>query len=165
MSDTADFSFSGRAEVPTAEGTLLDKLRGRVSGKVHRPDVLIEVPERKGVSIQVSPNIKHPEMNKWRRQAGSDSKNGFDSLKFSCIVIAQTCTGIFVDGEEITTESGDPVSFASAEVMEMVGASRPIPDCVLAMYGVDPHVEAAAVKIMELAGWGEGVDEVDPSKT
>jgi hypothetical protein len=29
------------------------------------------------------------------------------------------------------------------------------------MFGVDPHVEAAALTIMEKAGYGEAVDAVD----
>jgi hypothetical protein len=34
----------------------------------------------------------------------------------------------------------------------------------LAFFGLEPHVEAAAVAIIEAAGYGDNVDAVDPMK-
>ena len=45
----------------------------------------------------------------------------------------------------------------------MTGTNRPYPDCVKAFFGIEPHIEAAAVAIMEAAGYGDTVDAVDPT--
>ncbi len=48
--------------------------------------------------------------------------------------------------------------------MAMTNTNRPHPDCVLAFFGLEPHIEAAAVAIIEAAGYGDTVDAVDPTK-
>jgi hypothetical protein len=45
----------------------------------------------------------------------------------------------------------------------MTSTSRPIPDCVQAFFGLDPHVEAAALAILDASGYGDDVDVVDPT--
>ena len=45
----------------------------------------------------------------------------------------------------------------------MTNTTRPLPDCVKAFFGIEPHIEAAAVAIMEAAGYGDTVDAVDPT--
>lgn len=147
------------------EPTLLDRLRTTVEKKVERPAVFVEVPERPGVTVRVSPNITQHQMRSWRKNAGEDTKNGFDPTKFACLVIGHTCTGIFVDGHEVTSESGAPLSFASPEILAMTDTTRPVPDCVRAFFGIDPHVEAAALAIMEAAGYSDTVETVNPTTT
>lgn len=147
------------------EPSLLGRLRTEVQKKIERPMIFVEVPERPGVTIHVSPNITQHQMRSWRKQAGEDTKPGFDPTKFSCLVVAHTTKGIFVDGQEVFGESGAPLSFASPEVLDMTDTHRPIPDCVQAFFGIDPHVEAAALAIMEAAGFSDTVETVDPTKT
>lgn len=147
-----------------AEPSLLDRLRNEVQKKVERPEVFIEVPERPGVTVRVSPNISQNQMRSWRRNSGEDTKAGFDPTKFACAVIGHTCTGIFVDGKEVTNDQGHPLTFASQEILDMTDTFRPIPDCVQAFFGIDPHVEAAALAVMEAAGYSDTVETVDPTK-
>jgi hypothetical protein len=154
------------ASTPKAdEPTLLNKLRERVSAKVSRPEVLVEVPERPNVAVRISPNITQNQMRAWRRNAGEDTKAGFDPTVFACYVIGHTTTGLFVDGEEVFDEDGNSLTFASPIVKEMTDTVRPIPDTVRAFFGLDPHVEGAALAIMEKAGYSDTVDAVDPTKT
>ena len=170
MSDTFDYTDSSAASTSdtsasskTKEPSVLAKLREEVSKKIERPDVTIEVPERKAISVQFSPNITQTQMNAWRRNAGENTKAGMDATKFACFVIGHTCRAILVDGQEATNEDGAPLTFASPEILEMLDVSRPIPDGVRAMYGLDPHVEAVALAIMEAAGYNDSVDTVDPT--
>ena len=173
MSETYDFTNSNEpTEAGTAasrvsrsgEPTVLDRLRDQLSKKIERPEILIEVPERPGVAIQVSPNITQHQLRAWRRNSGENTKNGFDPTKFACYVIGHTCTGIYVDGEEALNENGSPLSFASPEILDMTNTTRPIPECVQAFFGIDPHVESAALVIMDAAGYGDEVEQVDPTK-
>jgi hypothetical protein len=144
--------------------TALSRLRDVITKKVERPVVLLEVPERPGVHVRISPNITQNQMRNWRKQAGEDSRNGLDATKFACMVIGHTTVGIEIDGEEVFDDSGNEITFASSVLMEMTETTRPLPDCVRAFFGVDPHVEAAALAILDAAGFSDTVDAVDPTR-
>jgi hypothetical protein len=170
MSDTSsEFKVVSNIDTPSpsvlshGENNVLNKLKSAIQKKIERPVVEINIPERPGVSIQVSPNINQNQLRAWRKNAGEDTKNGMDTLKFACAVIAHTTVSIVINGETAVNEDGFEMNFASPEIMEMTGTNRPYPDCVKAFFGIEPHIEAAAVAIMEAAGYGDTVDAVDPT--
>lgn len=172
MSDTPNaFVIKSNADTPatpavaTAQPTVLEQLKSVVSKKVERPNVYIEVPERPGVNLVISPNITQHQIKSWRKNAGEDSKNGMDTVKFAAYVVGNTTVGIMMNGEIVTDENGYEVNFASPAILQMTQTSRPVPDCVAAFFGIEPHVEAAAVAIMEAAGYGDSIDAVDPTMT
>lgn len=146
------------------EETQLDRLRSVVKKKVERPVVHIQVPERPGVSIIISPNITQSQMKNWRKNAGEDSRNGLDPTKFACLVIGHTTVGICMDDIEIYDENGNNLNFAHPSILEMTETTRPVPDAVRALFGVDPHVESAALAILDAAGYSDTVAAVDPTK-
>jgi hypothetical protein len=145
------------------EENILERLKATISAKVERDVVLLEVPDRKNVLLRISPNISQTQMKAWRKNAGEESKNGLDPTKFACQVIGQTCVGIEFDGEEVFDDMGNSLNFAADEVLQMTGTSKPVPDAVRAFFGTDPHVEGAALAILEAAGYGDTVDVVDPT--
>ena len=147
-----------------SQPSVLDRLKETIGKKVERRNVFIEVPERPGVLVEVSPNITQHKLKAWRKQCGEDTKNGMDALKFACTIIAQTTCGIYIDGEQAVDEDGYPYTLASDEILSMVGTDRVIPDGVRLFFGVDPHVEAAALAILDAAGYGDTVETVDPTK-
>jgi hypothetical protein len=69
-----------------------------------------------------------------------------------------------MDDEEIYDESGNNLNFAHPLVLEMTDTTRPVPDAVRAMFGVDPHIESAALAILDAAGYSDTVAAVDPTK-
>ena len=146
------------------QNNVLDQLRNVISKKVERSPIFIEVPERPGVTVKVRPQITQHQMKSWRKNAGEDTKAGLDATKFACSVIGHTTIGIYINGQEATNKDGIPLTFASPEILEMTHTTRPLPDCVREFFGLDPHVEAAALAIMEHAGFGDTVDAVDPTK-
>lgn len=153
----------GKPGTPQDEPTLLAQLKGTLSQQVKRKDVFIEVPERPGLVIRYSPNITQHQIKSWRRNSGEDKKGGMDGVRFSCHVLANTCTGFLLNGNEIT-EGGDSVTFNHEVIMKMVGADR-VFDCVREVYGLDPHIESAALAILDAAGYNDDVERVDPTKT
>jgi hypothetical protein len=165
MEETTVYQFGNEAKNESkAEPSLLNRLKTEVQKKVERADVFIEVPERPGITVLVSPNITQNQMRSWRKNAGEETKNGLDATKFACYVVGGTTRGIYLDGEEVFSETGAPLSFASPEILEMTDTNRPVPDCVRAFFGIDPHVESAALAIMEAAGYSDTVETVDPTK-
>lgn len=145
-----------------SEPNLLTQLRSTLAKKVEREDVLIEVPERPGMTIRYSPNITQHQLKTWRRASGADRKEGLDAVRFSCHVLANTCTGFFLNNQEVT-ENGDSVTFSDELIMSMVDAIR-VFDCVRNVYGIDPHVEGAALAVLDAAGFNDDVEQVDPTK-
>ncbi len=143
--------------------TALDKLKGELSKKVRRPEIHLEVPERPNMVIRYSPNINQNQVRAWRRNSGEDTKNGMDATKFACYVIANTCSGILLDGELVTDHNSEPMVFGSDPIMKMVDADR-VQDAIRAIYVVEPHIEATALAIMEAAGFNDSVEQVDPTK-
>ena len=145
--------------------SVLDQLKESLSKKIERPPIHIEVPERPGITISVSPNVTQHQMRAWRKQSGEDTKNGMDATKFAACVIGHTTTGIYVNGEQAVDENGVGYTFGSDAILDMTNTSRPVPDCVMAFFGIDPHVEAAGLAILEAAGYSDSVEVVDPTKT
>jgi hypothetical protein len=143
---------------------VLSQLKAVVGKKVMRPEVFISVPERPGVQILVSPNITQQQLRAWQKNAGSETKNGVDATKFACQVIGHTTIGIYLNGEEVF-EDGRSLGFASPSILKMTGATRALPDAVIAFFGLDPHVEAAALAIIDAAGYGDSVEQTEnPTK-
>ena len=162
---TEDGATPKKVDKPSkSEPTLLDRLREKISTKVERPPVYLEIPERKGVTLKINPNITQVEMRRWRKLAGEESKNGMDATKFACQVIGQTTIGVCIDDQEVFDGDGYPLTFSSSEILEMTETTRPLPDAVRAFFGVDPHLEAAALAILDAAGYGDTVDTVDPTR-
>lgn len=166
---TEEFDLSDTPAVPKKTerkgSTRLDLLREKLEKKIERPDRLIEIPERPGVGILVSPNITQEQLRTWRKQAGEGTKQDFNITKFSCYVLAHTNVGFFLEGEEIFDDDGNPMTFASPFIQEFLEVTRPVPEGVRALFGIDPHLEAAAVAVLEAAGYGEEVESTDPFKT
>ena len=145
------------------EETMLDRLRDTISKKVERPTVMIDVPARDGVKLRIAPNISQTQMKAWRRNSGEDTKNGMDATKFACYVIGHCTTGVFMNNEEVFDSDGNRMNFASAEILEMTGATRPVPDAVRSFFGIDPHLESAALAILDAAGYSDTVEAEDPT--
>ena len=168
MSDTFDYTDNSAPAAPTTSSakkqpSVLDKLREEVSKHIERPEVYIRVPERPSIVLKFSPNITQNQLNAWRRNAGENTKQGMDATKFACFVVGHSCRGILIDDEEVLGDNDAPMTFASPEILEMLDVTRPMPEGVRAMFGLDPHVEAAALAIMEAAGYSDSVDTVDPT--
>jgi len=145
------------------EEKIIDRLKTLISTRVEREVVLVEVPDRKDVLLRISPNITQAQMKAWRKNSGEETKNGLDPTKFACQVIGQTCVGIEMEGQEVFDDAGNSLNFAAPEVLQMTSATRPVPDAVRNFFGTDPHVEGAALAILEAAGYGDTVDIVDPT--
>jgi len=142
---------------------VLDALRDELQKKVRRPDVFLEVPERPSMAIRFSPNITQHQMRAWRRNAGEETKAGLDSVKFACYVLANTCTGILINNEVVKDDEGNELLFGDEPIIQMVGAST-VSEAIKAIFVIEPHIEGAALAVMEAAGFSDTVEQVDPTK-
>lgn len=143
---------------------VLEQLSAVISKKVTRPNIFINVPERPGVTLLVSPNITQQQIKAWQKNAGSESKTGLDAIRFACQVIGHTTQGIYLNGEEVL-EGGKSLGFASPSVLKMTGTTRALPDAVQKFFGLDPHLESAALAIIDASGYGDTVEQQENPTT
>lgn len=161
--DAINAGRSSKANKGKKQDTPLERLLEAISSKVERPIVNLDVPSRPGVKLRISPNVTQQQLRAWRRNAGEDTKKGLDSTKFAAYVIGNTTVGIAIDGEEVE-EDGHAVNFASGSILAATDTSRPVPDAVQAFFGVDAHIESAALAILDAAGYGDDIEVEDPTK-
>jgi len=163
--DTPEPQKTSKTTKSAIETSPLERLKETIAKKVERPTITINVPERPGVQLRIRPNITQQQMKSWRRNSGEDTKAGMDASKFACYLVGHTTDGILIDGEEVFDNEGNGLNFASKEVLKMTDTTRPVPDAVREFFGVDPHIEAAALTILDAAGYSDTVDAVDPTMT
>jgi hypothetical protein len=162
--DTPSAPKAGKSLSKPKNETNLGRLKEVIATKVERPAVLLEVPSRPGVKLRISPNINQNQIRAWRRNSGEDTKAGMDSTKFACYVIGHSTVGILMDDEEVLDDDGNRLNFASDIIMATTETSKPVPDAVRAFFGVDPHLESAALAILDAAGYSDTVETEDPTK-
>jgi hypothetical protein len=156
---------SERLKEKEAKPSVLEQLRLVVEQKVERDEIEINVPEREGVSVRFSPNVTQQQLRAWRRNSGENSKDGFDPLRFACYVVGSTCTAILINDEVVENPTnGIALTFASDAILSMTSDTRPIPDGIRNFYGIDPHLEATALAILDAAGYGDEIDEINPTE-
>ena len=156
--ETDDSDNSSKIESLEDSDNVLDQLTAVISKKVTRPNIYINVPERPGVTLLISPNITQQQIKAWQKNAGMESKSGLDATKFACQVIGHTTRGVFMNNEEVL-DGGHPLSFASPAILKMTEATRALPDAVQKFFGLDPHVESAALTIIDASGYGDTVEQ------
>lgn len=158
--DSSELLANEKESVIDDSDNVLEQLVAVITKKVSRPDVFITVPERPGVTLLISPNISQQQIKAWQKNSGAESKSGLDATKFACQVIGHTTKGIYLNGEEVL-ENGKSIGFASPSILKMTQAARALPDAVIKFFGLDPHVESAALTIIDAAGFGDTVEQTE----
>jgi len=160
MSNNEIYSIETELPAEFPDDNVLGQLKNVIAKKVKRKPIFLQVPERPGVQILISPNITQNQIKAWQKNCGSETKNGIDATKFACTVIGFTTIGIYLNGDEVL-EDGKSLGFASPAVLEMTQTKRAIPDAIQAFFGLDPHVESAALAIIDAAGYGDSVESTE----
>lgn len=160
MSNNEIYSIETELPAEFPDDNVLGQLKNVIAKKVKRKPVFLNVPERPGVQILISPNITQNQIKAWQKNCGSETKNGIDATKFACTVIGHTTIGIYLNGDEVL-EDGKSLGFASPAVLEMTQTKRAIPDAIQAFFGLDPHVESAALAIIDASGYGDSVESTE----
>lgn len=142
---------------------VLEELRMELAEEVRNDNIIFKVPKRPNIEIEASPNVTQPQIRQWRNNSGANSATKpMDSVRFGCYVINETLVGIYVNGHLVENDNGIALNFASQEIQDMVNASTPF-EAIQLMFGVDPHIEAAAMGILEKAGYGDEIELEDPT--
>lgn len=169
MSEFVETFSSGLGDAPSEDKdskNVLSQLRAIVAEEVNLPDVEIEVKMRPGVSVIYSPNISNAQLKSWRKKSTNRKTGELDNIKFACLVVGDTVREILVNGEVATEDDGSPLVFSSKEFADMmdVDMAQIVPHGIRDFFGVDAHLEATAMAILDNSGYGDDVEaEEDPT--
>jgi len=151
---------------PTKPGAALDSLRAEFEREVRNDPITLTVPARPHIALTFDTNIPANTLQAWRKASRDKSMpDGFDSLKFSCIVIANKCTHVLFHGDIATDEKGTDLNFYNDAMMDMLKVPSVI-NAVQKLYGVDGAIFVAADAILTAAGYNneeEQQGELDPT--
>jgi hypothetical protein len=169
MSEFVETFSSGLGDAPSEDKdskNVLSQLRAIVAEEVNLPDVEIEVKMRPGVSVIYSPNISNAQLKSWRKKSSNRKTGELDNIKFACLVVGDTVREILVNGEVATEDDGSPLVFSSKEFADVmdVDMAQIVPHGIRDFFGVDAHLEATAMLILDNSGYGDDVEaEEDPT--
>lgn len=169
MSEFVETFSSELGDAPSEDKNsknVLSQLRAIVAEEVNLPDVEIEVKMRPGVSVIYSPNISNAQLKSWRKKSTNRKTGELDNIKFACLVVGDTVREILVNGEVATEDDGSPLVFSSKEFADMmdVDMAQIVPHGIRDFFGVDAHLEATAMLILDNSGYGDDVEaEEDPT--
>lgn len=169
MSEFNETFSSELGEVPSEDKdsqNILSQLRAIVQEEVLLPEVEIEVKQRPGVSVVYSPNISNAQLKSWRKKSTNRKTGELDDIKFACLVVGDTAEEIHLNGEPATLEDGSPLRFNTQEFADMMDVEmfEIVPHGIRDFFGVDAHLSATAMLILDNSGYGDEVEtEEDPT--
>jgi hypothetical protein len=150
----------------TAENTsVLQSLEAELKRVIKSEPIILNIPSRPNMSVRYDTTIEAGVLQMWRKQSQNKSMtDGFDGLKFSCIVLANKAEGVLYDGVEATLDDGRPLNFKEPRFLSMLGAIKAV-EAVRKLYAIDGHIFVAADEILRAAGYDtEGQDQqMDPT--
>ena len=170
MSDNPLASVSDKLEdiddVPgVGEQNVLSQLREALEAKIAIPVIEMPVIKRPGVSVLFKPEVSSSQLRSWQKRC-TNKRGELDNVRFSSMVIVSMSQGLKVNDTEVLTESGDSFELNSKDFAEFIGVDMGeiIPEGIRLLYGIDAHVEATALRLLDEAGYGDSPEIEDPTK-
>lgn len=167
MTDSSAFELNpGDGEQTDNGASVYEDLRSELSKKVDVEHLRLVVPQRPNIEVAFEPDIEFDLLRMFMKKAtvGQGKKKEFDPLRFAYQVMTHTMRGLYVNGKE-ATENGDPVTFGSPGVMQMLGSSSP-QQTIRKLYGKDGHIISTSQRVLEEAGYGDfDIEEGDEGLT
>lgn len=132
--------------------TILQGLQATLAKKAELKPITIPVKVHTGVSVRYSVAVESDLLTRWRRRWMNKKGTELDLLRFSRTVIANQAEQIIFKGQEPNDAQGNPLSFKSRDLWNMVGA-HDAGEAVQNFFQVDPHIIATCNVILEEAGY------------
>lgn len=149
---------------PSVGQSLLAALDAALEADVVKEPVTYPVTMRPGLSIRYSTDIDDDKMTVWRNRAKKRGRRGqtdeVDSLTYCALILATQCEAFLIRGQEPHDDAGQPFTFGHRHIREKYHAEK-ASEAVIAVFGNDAHVLLTANELLEKAGFGDEVVEVE----
>lgn len=144
----------------------LEQLRKALAVPVQQEPITLRVPGRPNVTLRFSTELSNEQRKAWQNRATKKSRrqgreDEVDEMLFACLVLANQNEAIAFGGVDAYDSDNNPLTFASPQVWEMVGAADP-QGAIRALFGVDAHVLLASGEVLMSAGFDDDL-EADPT--
>lgn len=150
--------FADPTPAETAHKSPMQALEEALAAPAEAIPVLpLRVPLRRGVVLEFDPGkINKTNRKAWQKRVTKVSRrpgqaDEVDDFMFACLVLANTCVGVKMNGHTATDNEGTPLTFAHAQLWAMVGARDP-QECIEKLYANDQHVTAASGEVLLASG-------------
>lgn len=165
MSDViVDRRPAGQSPIHAAPISTLEALRSEMTSRTPVRTVTLEVESRPGFSITFGLKLEQQRLAAWREQSKDElAPGGFNAATFHRTIVAYMADSINHDGAPVVDERGAKVNFKTESFLRSLGVADPI-EAVERFYDNDFHVESAANKIVNKAGFAKEAKEVDPTR-
>lgn len=142
--------------------SLLDKLKQEAAKEITRK-VTYPVDERPGWSAEYDTNISMQDYNRYTKAAQGKKKDprDADASLFSGMALVERNTRILINGETVTDEEGDPITFRSEAFIEMFDAYSAV-NALQKFMGDGPLLSTGSALYRE-AGFVEEAVPQDPT--
>lgn len=147
---------------PSMIDDLTAALDKALSGDVVKEPVTFPVQLRPGVSIRYSTDIDDEKLQGWQKRTSKvvRGREVVDNIRYCSLILATQCEAFLINGAEAHDEAGNPYTFGHLWIREKYGADRAA-DAVRKVFGSDPHVMITANELLDRAGFGDQVVEVE----
>lgn len=157
--------------VPVAGVSALDAIAAEVAAELEEElEDKVEtwpVPGRPGYEVRYRCAVDYEELTAWQRKVtrpigkGAKKRDVVNERDLARIILANRCIGIVRHGQDIVDGDAEPITFASPEFQDLLGATRAV-EAVQKLYGRDSDIIAASAELLEIAGDGASTydDEV-----
>lgn len=127
--------------------------------------ITLRVPARPAYTVRYGTDLDYEQYAFLTLGARDPSMpGGVNEMALSCVLLATLCRAVQVDGEDIT-ENGEPVTFDSRHLQQMLQVKKPA-DAVRKLYGKDGHITQTARRLLAACGYaGDAGLDVVPTKS
>lgn len=156
-------------EVAPDETSVYADMKALLGAKVEDKILELPVPSRQtaenGLIAKYNATFDFDTFNKWLKQATPRGKKQVDPKNLAIIVLRNTNCGFMVERKGVRTEfliAGEPQTFASPAIQEMVGTLSGVPGTIISMYSNDGHMLLTMNRVINEAGYAEmDLDDVE----
>lgn len=161
--DTQEYTET--AYKPSKQGSqqpnLLDSLREELRSEVTIEPIRLNIETRHHLSLRYLPDFEMEKIAHWQRRCTlKGRKDEIDPLRFSKLVLMDSCTGIFWKGQEVPNRDGDTMTLTDNELTEMTGQID-IGSAVSWLFGNDAQIIAHATRVLREAGFDSDGSTLD----
>lgn len=142
-------------QVPTSEAPqMYDLLREQLATPANTEPIVRPVAGRQGVSVIFDIDIEVELFQAWLKRATNRRTKQTNARTLANIMFSNQHRGTLINGNEVLTPEGKPMTFNTPELQQMLKAGGPN-EAITKMYGLDGRVIQHMKEIIDAAGFGD----------
>lgn len=152
MSNEHTFGTAGMDDdAPAPKNMVLADLTAALADSFEDKIEWFRVPNRPGVEVAFRTYVEYDTLRMWSKRSTQGKR--FNPLQMAFIMLSNLTAGVKVNGEEVLSDDGEPVTLVHPEFLSTVGADD-FRTGLRKLYGSEGHIITTMQEVMEKAGYG-----------